>query len=278
MVENSKDIVYYYETKPTFKYRYLSPAIEKILSPNLVEESMKNPYTAFELIHPDDYHVLRKKVAGELDYSKPIVVRWRNDEGRYMWFEEYTTPIYENGEVVAIHGIIRNIDDKVSLQQQLEYKALHDRLTGMYNREYFESLMDKYDKHENVPIGIVVCDLDGLKLVNDKYGHKDGDKLIRETSNILQNFTRKNITVARIGGDEFAILLVNVDPSDTELFMTKIQNEVDLFNAKGTSFEIKLSIGIAYSCSSLGEMEALFVKADTAMYEDKHKKRLVGAK
>jgi len=273
LVENSRDIIYYCELKPIFKYRYISPSIENVMGPNIVEESMKNPYTAFQNVHPDDHHTLEKKVAGVLDYSKPIIVRWKNDQGKYIWFEEYATPIYKNGEIVALQGIIRNIDNKVLLQQKLEYKVSHDALTKLFNREYFESKIDLYNKHKDVSIAIVICDVDELKFINDHYGHKMGDNLIKETANLLKNFSSDHTIVARIGGDEFAILLVDTDPSQIETFLDKVKNEIGTFNNNTSSvFNIKISAGYAYSQSSIGKMDELFIEADNKMYDEKNKK------
>ncbi|AOV09074.1 hypothetical protein BI350_03710 [Sporosarcina ureilytica] len=274
LVENSKDIIYYCEVKPEFKYRYISPAIETLLSPTLIEDSMKNPRRAFEIIHPDDYHILVKKEAGELDFSKPIIQRWRNDDGEYICFEEYATPIYKDGKMVALQGIIRNINDKVILQQQLEYRATHDSLTDLHNREHFETQVGIFDKAEDVPIAIVICDVDELKYVNDTYGHKVGDQLIKETAILLKEFATDDVIVARIGGDEFAIILVQTNPQYVEWMLDEIQLKIDVFNHnEGALFEIELSKGYAFSHSSIGKMDELFVKADNEMYKDKNNKR-----
>lgn len=274
LVENSKDIIYYCEVKPAMKYRYISPAIETLLSPTLIEDSMKNPRRAFEIIHPDDYHILVKKEAGELDFNKPIIQRWRNDDGEYICFEEYATPIYKDGEMVALQGIIRNITDKVILQQQLEYRATHDSLTELNNREYFETQVDLFDKTEDVPIAIVICDVDELKYVNDTYGHKVGDQLIKETAKILKEFASDQVVIARIGGDEFAILLVQSNLQQVESLLDELQAKIAVFNNnRGAFFEIKLSKGYAFSRSSIGKMEELFMKADNEMYKDKNNKR-----
>jgi diguanylate cyclase (GGDEF)-like protein len=270
LVEYSKDIIYYCELKPGFKYRYLSPAINAILSPNIVEESMRNPYTAFERIHPEDLSVLMKKTTGELDYNQPIIQRWKNDAGEYIWFEEHATPIYQRGEIVAIQGIIRNISDKVELQKQLEYKVTHDILTGLYNREYFETMMDRYDQQINVPISVLVFDLDDLKKINDRYGHKVGDYLIKETAAILKSFANDDVIASRIGGDEFAILQVNSAPEQAEALMAAIQREIDHLNKdENRLYKIHLSKGYAFNPSSLGKMEDLFIEADNQMYREK---------
>ena len=274
LVENSRDIIYYCEVKPVMKYRYISPAIEKLLSPTLIEDSMKNPRTAFELIHPDDHKILVKKEAGELDFSKPIIQRWKNDDGEYICFEEYATPIYKDGEMIALQGIIRNINDKVILQQQLEYRATHDSLTELHNREYFETQVDIFNKTEDVPVAIVICDVDELKYVNDTYGHKVGDQLIKETAKFLKEFSSDEVTVASIGGDEFALLLVQTNLQQVESMLAEIQIKIAAFNNnQGALFEIKLSKGYAFSNSSIGKMDELLVKADNEMYKEKNNKR-----
>lgn len=270
LVEYSKDIIYYCELKPVFKYRYLSPSINNILSPNIAEDSMRNPYTAFERIHPDDLPILMKKTSGELDYDKPIIQRWKNDAGEYIWFEEFTTPIYQKGEIVAIQGIIRNISDKIELQKQLEYKVSHDTLTSLYNRGYFESMMNRYNNQINVSISILIFDLDDLKKINDRYGHKVGDLLITETADLIESFSNDNVIASRIGGDEFALLLVNSVPRQAETLMAEIQREIDLLNRdEKRLFKIHLSKGYAFNHSSLGKMEDLFIEADNHMYRDK---------
>ena len=274
LVENSKDIIYYCEVKPAMKYRYISPAIKKLLSPTLIEDCIKNPRIAFDIIHPDDYHILVKKEAGELDFSKPIIQRWKNDNGDYICFEEYATPIYKDGEMIALQGIIRNINDKVILQQQLEYRATHDSLTDLHNREYFETQVEIFDKTEDVPVAIIICDVDKLKYVNDTYGHKVGDQLIRETANLLKKFSSDEVVVASIGGDEFAILLVQTNLQQVESILDEIQMKIDVFNNNQRAlFEIKLSKGYAFSNTSIGKMEELYVNADNEMYKDKNNKR-----
>lgn len=270
LVEYSKDIIYYCELKPGFKYRYLSPSINAFLSPNIVEESMRNPYTAFERIHREDLPILMKKTSGELDYNQPIIQRWKNDAGEYIWFEEHATPIYQRGEIVAIQGIIRNISDKVELQKQLEYKVSHDILTSLYNREYFETIMDQYDHQINASISILVFDLDDLKKINDSYGHKVGDNLIKESAAILKSFSNGDVIASRIGGDEFAILQLNSTPAQADSLMAAIRREIDhLNNDENRLYQIHLSKGYAFGHSSIGKMEDLFIEADNQMYREK---------
>ncbi|WP_342599090.1 sensor domain-containing diguanylate cyclase [Psychrobacillus sp. FSL H8-0483] len=273
LVESSKDLIYYYEVKPKYKFRYTSPSIEQMLGEGLVEKGYQNPYLIFELIHPDDYDVLFRKINGDGDYSKPFIQRWSDDKGQYKWFEEYATPIYKNGEMVAIEGILRDITEKVKLQQELKYQISHDALTGIYNRNYFEENMEKYNKHLDTSIAIILCDLDELKYMNDNYGHKKGDVYIQEYAKLLKQYFSDNTIVARIGGDEFAIIVLNPSKEQVEYHCEKLTNKISEYNINSKDIKIKVSMGYAFSGHSIGNMENLLAKADKNMYRDKNKKK-----
>ncbi len=85
LVESSQDCVYFFDLKPEFKFRYVSPSIERMLVPGLVEKNYQNPFLPFEYIHPDDHDILYGKMYGTIDYSKPILQRWKDGEGDYKW-------------------------------------------------------------------------------------------------------------------------------------------------------------------------------------------------
>jgi len=272
LVENSKDIIYICDVEPDFKYHYLSPSIEQILGEGIVQESFENPYNVFERIHPDDFSVLYKKASGDIDYSKPIVQRWKDNQGEFRWFEEYCTPIYEKGIMVGLQGIIRNIDDKVRLQKDLEYQANHDSLTGVYNRDYFEEMMNQFDHKEDRSVGIILCDMDDLKKINDQHGHKSGDEVIKVIGGLLNQFSSSTVTVTRIGGDEFAIL-VEGSKKDVEVLRNHINETFNHYNASQNEIMINMSVGAAYVSSSLTNMEKLYVWADQNMYKVKHARK-----
>lgn len=273
LVESSKDIVYHYQVKPERKFLYLSPSIEAFLGQGVLKESYNNPNAPFERIHPDDYDVFLKKIEGNLDYSKVVTQRWKDNLGEYRWFEEHATPIFEKGEFVAIQGIIRNIDDEVKLKENLEYKIIHDALTHIYNREFFERLMEKYNNHIDTSIALLLCDLDELKCINDNYGHKKGDVLIKETAKLLNESTPKNAMVSRIGGDEFAITMIHTNESEVENLYGKLQEEIVQYNLKSSDIKIKMSIGYSFNDHSLSNIESVFTEADIHMYKNKNAKK-----
>ena len=174
LADSSKDVIYHFQFKPEPKYLYISPSIEELLGPGLLEACYQNPLVGYDYIHPEDMALLLKKLEGKIDYSKPILQRWRDHTGKYKWTEEYATPIYEDGELVALMGFIRDVSERVELQQELRYLSSHDILTGIYNRNYFEEIMNRYNNEIDCPIAFIVCDLDELKVINDTFGHATG--------------------------------------------------------------------------------------------------------
>lgn len=276
LVDGSRDVIYHYDVKPEFKFVYISPSLDNFLGEGAIKEALENPYAPYERIHPDDYINLDMKIKGELDYSQTIVLRWKDNEGNYKWFEEYVTPIYENGELVAVQGFMRNIDEKVKLQQELEYRINHDSLTDLYNRDYFESQCLKLNEQINTSAAIIVCDLDDLKKTNDTYGHKKGDSLIRNVAEVLRQFSTDEVIVARLGGDEFVLLVTGKTKGEVKLLVSNILKGVEKYNNLSATVPLKISIGCAFSPNSFGQMMKLFAHADKNMYFNKiERKRLL---
>lgn len=272
IIENTRDFLYYFQIYPKREFKYLSPSAEHFFGTGSIERAMKNPDIPFIEIHPEDYHILDKKIKGELNFDESIVQRWLDKNGEYRYFEEYATPIYKNGKLVAIQGVLRNIDDKIQLENELQYQISHDSLTGIYNREYFENKFELFDHTANVPIAIFICDLDELKYINDHFGHKEGDFIIIETARLLNRFSSDLVTVARLGGDEFALILEQSTEDNAKELADQIIKEFEKYN-KTSRREIKLSIGFSFEDQSLGNMIALFSKADKNMYHAKKRNK-----
>lgn len=273
VVENTKDFIYYYQLYPVRGYQYLSPSAEHFFGKGSIERAFKDPDVPFNDVHPDDYEILIKKINGELDFNKGIVQRWLDKNGEYRWFEEYATPIYQNGKLVALQGVLRNIDEKVKLQKELEYQLNHDSLTGIYNRAYFESLFLKYNKEMDTSIAIILCDLDDLKNINDSFGHKNGDELIKEAAGLLNQFSEDGMTVARLGGDEFVLLVPGITGEELSQIVSNLVSRIDKYNQNESAIPIKLSIGCVFSQTSLGLMPDLFSQADRNMYRNKNNRK-----
>jgi len=154
-------------------------------------------------------------------------------------------------------------------QQELQYLSFHDSLTGLYNRTYFEEEMKRLENSRDPRVGLIMCDVDGLKLINDTLGHDVGDALLKRAANILKGCFRTGDVIARIGGDEFAILLPNGDQSTVESACLRVINAVKEYNASQPKLFLKISVGYAVREDSKSTIWDIFKKADDRMYREK---------
>ena len=269
--ERKKDIYYYMKVSPQLEYAYLSKAIDKYFGEGTQEANIRDPLNAYlQLIHPDDAHIALAKINGTANYDEPLTVRLKIASGEYQWFEEYTSPVYKNGLLVAIHGVYRNIHEKIKLQQSITYKATHDALTNVKNRLYFEEQLAQCRKSEKSSgWGIIICDLDDLKRINDAQGHKQGDLYIQNSATLLKNTVADKGEVCRIGGDEFAILLTHTTAEQVAQLVTDIGIQIQEHNIYNPHMPLYMSIGYSFTDQPNRNLDDLFIQADHAMYANK---------
>jgi len=187
----------------------------------------------------------------------------RRKDGSRFPITIHSNAIIEDGRPVGFRGIIIDISERKKLEEQLKTLSLHDSLTGLYNRAYFEREM----KQQGKQFCLVVCDVDGLKLINDTLGHDIGDKLLITAASILKSILRKKDIVARIGGDEFALILPGRDPAATKAVCARIQKAVAAYNNSNPN--LLLSISTGFSCGSNTNGIDAFKEADNNMYREK---------
>jgi len=165
-----------------------------------------------------------------------------------------------------------DITERKGMEESLRYMGTHDSLTDLYNRAFFEEEMTRLERGRAFPVSIVMVDVDGLKTVNDTEGHKAGDDLLKRTARVLRESFRTEDTVARIGGDEFAVLLPGTDASVTGKTIKRVRRFLAIHNKDYPVFPLSLSIGAA-----TGEKGALLANvrsaADKLMYKEKMTKR-----
>jgi diguanylate cyclase (GGDEF)-like protein len=148
-------------------------------------------------------------------------------------------------------------------------------MTELYNRAFFEETLLKLEVDREDPIGMIVIDLNDLKPTNDRYGHQTGDKLIRRTAEVLKAGTSSEHIIARIGGDEFIIIMPGSNLEDTDELIERLESLVVLNNKFYREPELSLSLGAAVSAPGLS-LEKVFSLADDEMYKNKglyHRRR-----
>jgi len=170
-----------------------------------------------------------------------------------------------NDEVLII---ISDIDDRKRYEEKLKYFCTHDVLTGLHNRAFYETQMDRLEKGRQYPLGVIVIDLDGLKETNDTYGHAAGDKMICKAAHVLKKVFRAGDLVSRTGGDEFTILTTETDHSSLQLVINRIHACLDEVNKADPEFVLGFSLGAAIAETKETFHEAIKL-ADLRMYEEK---------
>jgi diguanylate cyclase (GGDEF)-like protein/PAS domain S-box-containing protein len=168
-------------------------------------------------------------------------------------------------------AIIRDITERRNAEEQLKYLSFHDALTGLYNRAYFEEEMQRLSKARLDSVGLLICDVDGLKLVNDTMGHKTGDGLLVVIAGIITDACRQGDVVARIGGDEFAAILPDCTVEVIEKVCSRIRQITAAYNSKNPDLPLSLSLGWVVRPVKDLDPNRLFHSADDEMYREKVK-------
>lgn len=200
----------------------------------------------------------------------PQLLEWRkkHKDGYYIWAEvSLKRTMIGNHEYVLI--ISRDITERKRMEEQLYYQSSHDSLTQLHNRAFFEEQVKQLPKAHASSMGFLICDVDGLKIINDTLGHTMGDLILQVVAKILRESFRAEDLVARIGGDEFAVLLPVTLLTELADGSKRILKRIEDHNMKNPTVPISLSIGYAMSEQTIIDMDALFKEADNNMYRAK---------
>lgn len=188
-------------------------------------------------------------------------------------------PLFDkNSRISRFVHVVRDITRRKKMEERLLTLSLTDELTGLYNRRGFFNLADKQvklAKRLKKRIMLLTADLDNLKEINDRYGHHKGDETLIQIADILKETFRGSDIVARVGGDEFAVLQIGYTDAPLEALSVRLQRNIAEHNARHRNpFDLSLSVGIAcLNPASSCSVDRLLAKADQLMYKEKRLKR-----
>jgi len=189
-------------------------------------------------------------------------------DGTERAIEDTAAPIkdYDN-HVIGCVLVFRDFSDKKEKQKQIEYLSYHDHLSGLYNRRFFEEELKRLDTQRNLPISFIYADVNGLKIINDAFGHIKGDEIIQLVANSLKTECRADDIIARVGGDEFCILLPRTDENIVEKLVMRLKEVIE----QKKIMEIHISISFGWSTKTDENQSSIDVLkvAEDIMYQKK---------
>jgi diguanylate cyclase (GGDEF)-like protein/PAS domain S-box-containing protein len=228
----------------------------------------------FSLLHPDDLpHVLeatRRHLNGETEqYTSEFRLRCNDGSWKWILSRGRATERDAQGNLIRLTGVHTDITARKEIEEKLKFLSLHDQLTGLYNRLFFETELGRLEGSREYPVSIISLDVDGLKLVNDTIGHDAGDRLLVACANILKNNIRTSEIAARIGGDEFAVLLPRTAQDEAQVVVDRLRSAASQTPADDVGLPVAFSIGVATTSETADRLELVMQRADSQMYREK---------
>ncbi len=231
------------------------------------EELMKMEFTDF--IHKDDVETAltfhKKRLMGESNGTKQQF-RIVKKDSEIRWIESDGIKIDWNGEIASLQFAI-DITERKFTEEKILYLSYFDQLTGLYNRRFYEEELMRLDIKRNLPLTIIMADVNGLKLTNDAFGHISGDRLLKGVATIMKDVLRSDDLLARIGGDEFVLLLPKTDSLAAQLIVNRIKDKI----SKTVIGKItpSVSFGMDTKHEENEDIEKIFSQAEDYMYRRK---------
>ncbi len=201
----------------------------------------------------------------KFDFEYPIN---RIDDGKEIWV--HGLGVFERnseGKTTNFIGTIQDITKRKKTEEDLKYFSYHDQLTGLYNRKYYEDELSRIDVDENLPLSIVMADVNGMKVFNDAFGHKRGDALLKKAAELFQSVCEKKYILSRWGGDEFVLILPQTDANAASEFIDRVKSL--LVHEYMNDINLSISFGCDTKKNTLEDIQSIQIKAEDNMYKQK---------
>ncbi|BFU43096.1 diguanylate cyclase domain-containing protein [Krasilnikovia sp. MM14-A1004] len=250
---------------PTGRISFASPSAASLL--NVPLGSMQGT-SVFDIIHPEDRQRIQAAFAallGERNGVSRMQSRVLNGDGGYRWYEITASNKLHNRALAGIVINARDVSENRAFQERLTHEALHDALTGLPNRRRMQDALDSSLRSDAV--AVLFVDLDGFKPVNDMHGHEAGDELLRQVAERLSACVRAEDVLARVGGDEFVVLMPGIfDQADADAMTARVCAAVETpFLVHGNEVTIGASVGV-HLAAPQEDSDLVLRAADHAMY------------
>lgn len=191
-----------------------------------------------------------------------------SDDGKEIYTEAVKVPVMDkDGEVAGVVGLILDVTEKKEAEENLKRLSFTDILTGLYNRTYFEEKAQELLREEYLPVGVIMGDANGLKLVNDTLGHSQGDELLKLIADLLKEVCKEEQLIFRTGGDEFVILVPNTTEYECEHIIRKIFKQCR--NYKHDLIDVSISLGSSITDNLNKSIYDALKEADDKVYRQK---------
>ncbi|MGM0396354.1 MAG: diguanylate cyclase domain-containing protein [Bacillota bacterium] len=240
-----------------------------------VESILGNREISYNEIIADKYRSMVREIWSDAVRDKKMV---RSEyeiitaTGEKKWVYEQGQPVFDqDGNLSALEGMIVDITQQKEREEKINYLTYYDAMTGIYNRRYYNDTINALDMEDYLPLSVIVGDINGLKLINDAFGHEYGDQLIISTAELLKDSIRNTDVLARTGGDEFVILLPNTRFEVADKVVRRITEESGIFNELNKDSPVKISISLGYATRETMDekLDEIIKLAEDHMYRNK---------
>lgn len=273
MVESTDDSIYMVDKN----YRYLF-ANRKFLSRLNVSEDrlIGKTYGAFHT--PEETKVFIDKIDTVFSTGESIQHEYQSPRDGGYYLRTLSPVKAHDGVITAVTIISKNVTKLKQLEEELRFLSLTDELTGLFNRRGFLTLAEqqlRMARRLKMVTFMLYADLDNLKIINDSFGHKEGDRALIDTAKILKMTCRDSDIIARIGGDEFAVFPIGTTEEFAGAIISRLNSNFELHNTKeNRGYNLSLSVGVTRcEAESNNSIHDFLVQADLRMYEQKRNKR-----
>lgn len=269
MIANISDVIIIVDESGVIKYN--SPNLEQRFG--WMPQDISNK-PLWEEIHPEDQSSVKGELKSllELDgLEKTMEARYICKNGKVRYIELTAVNLTKDSNIKGILINYHDITERKLREDEILQLSYHDSLTGLYNRRFFENAKQQLDNESQLPISVITGDINGLKIINDSLGHVQGDKLLVTIGKILNTSCHKEDILARIGGDEFSILMPKTSSKVADEIIKKISLACEEYNKKinGELYHISISLGFATKTSVNESLDNVFKIAEDYMYNRK---------